>query len=60
MKIHIEVNDALPEDEVVIRCAAVDERVERIRRFVEQQAKQAREITFYKGEDTNLLLPRDD
>ena len=50
MKVRIEVSEGLPEDEVLIRCGAVDERVERIRRFAQAQAGADEKLVFYKGE----------
>lgn len=48
MKIHIEVDDDLEENEVLIRCRRVDESVRRIHQFVLEQSKASPKITFYK------------
>ncbi len=50
MKVRIEVVDGLPEEEVVIRCRAVDETVQRLQRLVSEQGGAAPSIVFYKGE----------
>lgn len=47
MKIRIEIVDGLPEEEVVIRCAAVDESVLALQKRLSEQA-QAEPIVFYK------------
>ncbi len=49
MKVHIEWIEGLPEDEVIIRCGRVDERMQRIQRYILDQSKQVSEMVFYKG-----------
>lgn len=50
MKVIYEVNPALSEDEVVIRCRAMDEAVKRIGRFAAGQGATP-SMVFYQGED---------
>lgn len=59
MKLRIEVTDNLPEDEVVIRCARVDETVSRIQQFVQAQAQEGPRLVFYKGE-SEFYFPAED
>lgn len=48
MKIQIEVDATLEEDEVVIRCARLDDTVQRIHQFVQQQGAPGFRLVFYK------------
>lgn len=48
MKIRIEVTEGLPEDEVVIRCAKVDDTIQKINQFVLDTAAGEAQIVFYK------------
>lgn len=48
MKVHIELVDGLSEDEIVIRCDRVDERLQKIHRFILAQSSPVSEIVFYK------------
>ena len=59
MKIRIEVDTGLPEDEVLIRCSELSEQIERIRRFVEAQGKMAETLVFYQGENEFYFSCRD-
>lgn len=47
MKIRIEIVDGLPEEEVVIRCAAVDEKVQQLQKRLQEQPAEG-QIVFYK------------
>ena len=58
MKVHIELIDGLPEDEVIIRCGRVDERLQKIQRFVLDQSRSVSEMTFYK-ENQEFYFPLD-
>ncbi len=46
MKIHIEITDGLPEDEIIIRCGRVDETIQKIQQFVQSLSNS--KIAFYK------------
>lgn len=48
MKVHIELVEDLPEDEVVIRCSSVDEGIQRLHRAILEQASATSKIVFYK------------
>lgn len=48
MKIRIEVDGALSEDEVTIRCAQVDDTIRKIHQFILDEAQSGQRITFYK------------
>ncbi len=48
MKIRIEVDDTLPDVEVIIRCAHLDDNVRRLQQAVQQQAGAVPAIVFYK------------
>ncbi len=50
MKIRIETVDGLAEDEVIIRCGRVDERVRRIQQYALEQAG-GPQLTFYQGSE---------
>ncbi len=58
MKIRIEVVDALPEDEVIIRCGRVDETVNRIYKSVYEQLHSEFQLTFYK-QNEEFYFPMD-
>lgn len=49
MKIRIEVEDGLTEDEVIIRCGRVDDTVQKIQQYILEQSLVQSKITFYKG-----------
>lgn len=49
LKIKIEIDPALTENEVVIRCASVDDSVHKLHQFALQQASGVPKIVFYKG-----------
>ncbi len=55
MKIRIETLDTLSEDEIVITCRQIDERVMRIQRFAQEQRKEVR-LAFYK-DGSEFYLP---
>lgn len=56
MKIRIEIDKNLREEEVVIRSRTLDERVQRIHAAVDDAVSSQRKMTFYKGE-TEYYLP---
>ena len=56
MKIRIELDENLTEDEMIIRTSALDERVQRIHAAVDDAVSSQRKMTFYKGE-TEYYLP---
>ena len=51
MKVHIELVNDLPEDEVLIRCGRVDETIQRIEQFIREQSTACAKITFYKDNE---------
>lgn len=59
MKIRIEVEDGLQEDEVVIRCRRVDDTVRRIHEYVQQQQAANPKVVFYK-QNQEFYFPLDD
>lgn len=48
MKVRIEIVDGLPEDEIVIRCARVDEQVQKLQRVISEQGGKAPQLVFYR------------
>lgn len=59
MKVRIEVDDGLTEDEVLIRCAVVDESVRKIHQFILEQARSGPKITYYK-QNQEYYFPLED
>ena len=53
MKLHIEVSDGLPEDEVIIRCGCVDDTILQLQMYIHSLNKP--QITFYKGQQEFYL-----
>jgi len=49
MKVHIEVDDSMSNDEVLIRCGRADEKIQRICRLILEHEGAEPNITFYKG-----------
>jgi len=50
MKIRIEVNNEIKENEVIIRCSELSEDVKNIKIFLEDVLSQKKEIIFYRGD----------
>ena len=48
MKIHIELVEDLPEDEVTIRCGRVDDTIQKIHQYILEQTQSPVKLTFYK------------
>jgi len=48
LKIRIELIDELSEPEVIIRCGRVDESIQKIQKFVQEQANSSSQMVFYK------------
>lgn len=48
MKVHIEVDDSMPEDEVLIRCGRADENIQSICQLILEHGGTEPNITFYK------------
>lgn len=59
MKIKIEIDDSLDEDEVLIRCRALTDEVAGIQRAVSGASGASRKFVFYKG-NTEYYLTLDD
>lgn len=49
MKIRIEVQEGLAEEEIVIRCTEIGENVQRIHKLLLNQAEGTSGVVFYKG-----------
>lgn len=49
MKVHIEVDDSMPKDEVLIRCGRADESIQNICQLILEHGVTEPNITFYKG-----------
>lgn len=56
MKIRIELDDNLTEDEVIIRCSSLTKEVQDVQRAVSDMITEKRNFVFYK-EDTEYYLP---
>lgn len=54
----IEIDDGLAESEVIIRCPAMDEGVQRIQKFVSEQGGPAPKLVFYK-DGQEFYFPQD-
>jgi DNA-binding LytR/AlgR family response regulator len=59
VKIRIEVNSDLAEDEVVIRCGQVDETIQKIHKYILEQSSVNLKITYYK-DNKEYYFPIDD
>jgi DNA-binding LytR/AlgR family response regulator len=59
VKIHIEVDGDLTEDEVTIRCGRVDDTINKIHQFIIEQTQSAKIITFYK-QNQEFYFPLED
>lgn len=59
MKIKIEIDEALAEDEVIIRCRGMTEEVTAIQKAVSDVSSAAQKFTFYKG-NTEYYLTLDE
>ena len=59
MKIKIEVDENIEEEEIIIRCRGVTEQVAAIQRAVSDIANAAQRFTFYKG-NTEYYLKLED
>lgn len=59
MKIRIELVNDLAEDEVLIRCGQVDDRIQKIQQYILEQSLQGTKITFYK-QNQEFYFPLDD
>ncbi|MEG0971781.1 MAG: LytTR family DNA-binding domain-containing protein [Lachnospiraceae bacterium] len=55
MKIQIEINSQLSEDEFIIRCRKVDGKVQKIQEVVADIVKGQEKFVFYKGEKEYYL-----
>lgn len=56
MKIRIEVDETLTEEEVIIRCGSLNETVQRIQHAVSEITSGSQRFVFYKG-DVEYYLP---
>jgi DNA-binding LytR/AlgR family response regulator len=59
MKIKIEIQDDLIEDEVVIRCSKLNEDVQRIGQAVSEIINSSQKLTFFKGGKEFYLMLKD-
>ncbi|XCP85960.1 LytTR family DNA-binding domain-containing protein [Roseburia hominis] len=55
MRVRIEIDEDLKEEEVIIRSRALDDRVQSIQAAVEDVANRRRKMVFYKGEKEYYL-----
>ncbi|MCM1387711.1 MAG: LytTR family transcriptional regulator [Bacillus sp. (in: Bacteria)] len=59
MKIKIEIEESLAEDEVLIRCRALTEEISAIQKAVSEASGTAQKLVFYRG-NTEYYLSLDD
>ena len=59
MKIRIELDENLIEDEVVIHCASINEEVTKVQKAVSEVVNASQKLVFYK-EDTEYYLTLDE
>lgn len=55
MKIRIEIDEKLKEEEMIIRAPALDERIQKIQSAVMQAASEEQRFLFFKGETTYYM-----
>jgi DNA-binding LytR/AlgR family response regulator len=55
MKIRIEVDESIKENEVIIRCSELDEDVKNIQTILKDMMSHHKRITFYRGETEYYL-----
>lgn len=55
MKIRIEIDENIIEDEIIIRAPVLDERVQNIQRAVVEAASAEQKLLFFKGETTYYM-----
>lgn len=55
MKINIEINDELNEDEIIIRCRELTDEVQQIQRSIKEASTSSQRYVFYKGETQYYL-----
>lgn len=48
MKIHIELNDDISEDEVIIRCRQITGQIQKIQKILQEETKDSLHLTFLK------------
>ncbi len=58
MKIHIEIDGDLLEDEVIIRCGRVDDTIQKLHQYILEQTSAPVKITFYK-DNQEFYFPLD-
>ena len=58
MKIRIELDEQITEEEVVIRCQSLTEEIQDIQRAIRDRISKKQRLVFYKG-DTEYYLPLD-
>lgn len=55
MKMRIEVDENISEDEIIVRCGTLSDEVKKIQSMILEVLSQSKEIIFYKG-DTEYYL----
>lgn len=59
MKMRVEIEEGIEEDEIVIRCQHISPAVMKLEQMIEEITKGSKEYTFYKG-DTEYYLSGED
>ncbi len=59
MKIHIELNENLTEDELIIRCRSISSKILEIQKTASDIINSSQKLIFYKG-NTEYYLAVDD
>ena len=49
MRIRIEVDDRIEENEVIVRCSELNDEVKNIQKVLGEVLSQSKQIIFYKG-----------
>ena len=57
MKIRIEFDEKITEDEVIIRCRGITDQITRIQKAVSEAAGAMQKLAFYKGNMEYYLMP---
>ena len=56
MKIKIEIDEGLPEDEVLIRCRGLTEQISDVQKAVSEVINTSQKFVFYRGNTEYYLL----
>lgn len=58
MKVRIDINDNLKEEEIIIRCSKLDDRIKMVYETLSDISKESKHLILYKG-DVEYYIPLD-